>query len=113
MCTTSHILYKNKVWEVLFMKDDIMPQARLRAHSIIINAREKAVIQGVIEVDSFNEEEIILATDAGMLLIFGEDLHINKLNLDEGQVIINGHIFALEYSDELRRKKSLMSKIFG
>ena len=85
---------------------------RLRAHSVTISARESAVITGVNDLDSFNESEIILLTDGGVLTIIGEDLHVNKLNLDDGQLAIEGLINAMEYGEQDMERKPLFGRLF-
>ena len=95
--------------------DEVM-SVKSRAHSIVINNREKIMITGVNDMDSFNESEVIVLTDAGFLTVSGTDLHINKLNLDEGQLIIDGTIQSVDYSDheELRQNNSsIFSKVFN
>ena len=78
---------------------DDKKMVRGRNHSILIENREKITITGVQDVDSFDESAVILLTDMGFITLHGEDLHINKLNLEEGQLIVEGEIIALQYSD--------------
>jgi len=88
---------------------------RTRAHTVILDNRERVTITGVEDVDSFNEEEVILVTELGYITVTGQDLHITKLNLDEGQLIVEGFILGLDYSDheDLRTKSAgLFSRIF-
>lgn len=85
---------------------------RLRSHCINIENRELVSISGVKDVGSFNETEIILMTDCGGLTIDGTELHITKLNLDEGQIIVEGQLIALEYDDAPVQKGSLFSRMF-
>ena len=85
---------------------------RMRSHSIHIDNRQLMSVTGVKHVDSFNEFEISLITDAGDLRIEGTDLHISKLNLDEGQVVLEGEIIAMEYTDEEQPRGSLFSRMF-
>ncbi len=72
---------------------------RARAHSVSIENRERAVFTGVQDVDSFNEQEVILLTEAGSISLVGQDLHIAKLNLDDGQLVVEGHIDAMDYTE--------------
>lgn len=67
-------------------------------HEISIVNREFVTIKGVIHVDSFDAEEIVLDTDLGLLTIKGEDLHIKQLNLEQGNFCVEGLITALQYS---------------
>lgn len=62
-------------------------------------------------MDSFNEQFIQLLTEAGELRIEGMDLHITKLNLDEGQIMLEGEITAMEYA-EAEERGSLLGRIF-
>ena len=85
---------------------------RLRSHSIHIENRELMSITGVKDVMSFNENEIVLMSDGGGLTIDGNDLHITKLNLDDGQVVIEGQVVAVEYDDMPVQRVSLFSRMF-
>ena len=81
---------------------------RLRTHSVHIENRELASITGVKDVGSFNESMVVLMTEGGGLT----ELHITKLNLDEGQVIIEGQIIAFEYDDVPVQRGSFFSRMF-
>jgi sporulation protein YabP len=72
---------------------------RGRSHSILMENREKVTITGVEDVDSFDESAVLLVTDLGYITLHGIDLHISKLNLEEGQLIVEGEITGMEYSD--------------
>ena len=65
---------------------------------------------GVKDVDSFNEQFVQLLTEAGELRIEGAELHITKLNLDEGQVMLEGGDIALEYAEG--EERGLLGRIF-
>lgn len=83
--------------------------------NLILENREKLTITGVVDVLSFDDQIVIVETQLGLLTIKGEDLHINKLSLDSLEVIIEGQIFSLGYSDDNISKKgsgSLLGKIF-
>lgn len=70
-----------------------------KAQNLILENREKLNISGVIDVESFNDECVIVDTELGMLVIKGIDLHINKLNIDNSELGIEGEIVSCEYSD--------------
>ena len=65
----------------------------------MLENRQKVTITGVQDVDSFDEATVLLATDFGYITLHGVDLHISKLNLEEGQLLVEGEIIALQYSD--------------
>lgn len=81
--------------------------------NLILENREKLTISGVVDVLSFDDQIVILETELGMLTIKGEDLRINKLSIDTQDVIIEGNIVSLSYSDKEERKSgNLLGKIF-
>ena len=71
-------------------------------HTLMLDGRSSATITGVEDVDCFNEQIVVLRTALGALTISGEGLNISQLNLEEGRLIVEGEIGALEYSQ--RRK---------
>ena len=64
---------------------------------------------------SFDIHEVLLETEQGMLMIKGNDLHVNRLTLDKGEVDIEGRIDSLTYSDTQvasQKTESLLSRLF-
>lgn len=86
--------------------------ARMRTHGVHIDGRELITITAVKDVESFNDQEVQLVTDAGDLRVEGNGLHITRLSLDDGQVVLEGEIIALEYSDTAEQRGSLFSRMF-
>ncbi len=84
-------------------------------HNIIVENREKISISGVDDVESFDEESIIVHTQMGMLTVKGADLHINKFNVDTGELIIEGELDEFAYSDDsgYGKKGGFFSRMFG
>ena len=82
--------------------------------NIILENREKLNISGVLDVLSFDDQIVILETELGLLTIKGENIRINKLNLDSSEVAIDGEIYQLSYSekDNLEKTGGLLNKIF-
>ena len=88
-----------------------------RSHKIEILQREQVRLQGVIHVESFDEQQVVVETDLGMLTLSGEEFHITSLDLDKGQMIIEGNVGDLEYSHldraRLRQKdKGFLQRLF-
>ena len=79
-----------------------LPYEELSAmqHRLELDGRERLVVSGVEEVERFDEEEIVMATTAGTLVVGGEQLHIGKLNLDGGEHHVDGSIHTLLYEDK-------------
>ena len=70
-----------------------------RGHTLLIEGRSRAVISGVEELGSFSEEMVAVFTASGLLTIEGDGLHIDRLNLEEGQMIISGDLFGVLYDE--------------
>ena len=61
--------------------------------------REKLILDGVLEVVSFDDAVVVLNTTQGKLTVEGEGLHVTKLLLDCGEIAIDGKIRSLCYED--------------
>ena len=79
------------------IEDKKVPKPKVQ--NLILENREKLSVSGVIDVESFNDESIIVDTELGVLVVKGVDLHINKLNIDSSELGIEGEIISCEYSD--------------
>ena len=83
--------------------------------NLVLENREKLSISGVSDVLSFDDQLVIVETELGLLNIKGENLRINKLSLDTSEVVIEGDIYSMVYSEKDISKKgttSLLGKIF-
>lgn len=82
--------------------------------NVILENRGKLSISGVLDVLSFDDQVVILETELGLLTTKGENIRINKLSIDTSEVIIEGDISSLVYSDKEseKAKGNFMSKIF-
>ncbi len=83
-----------------------------KPHSLVLDNRNKLSLTGVNDVLGFNEETVSVNTSMGDLIIRGTQLHINKLNLDTGEVEIDGKINSLQYT-ESKSNKSFMQRLLG
>ena len=70
-----------------------------RGHKVSLSSRKEGVITGVNDVLSFDAKEVLLETEQGILMLRGDELHINRLTLEKGEVDIDGRIDSLTYSD--------------
>ena len=74
-----------------------LSSAGKRVHKIMLTNRRTCTINGVSDVLSFDVHEILLETDQGMLMIKGDELHVNRLTLDKGEEDIDGKVDSLTY----------------
>ena len=82
----------------------------LKKHTLMLDNRSKLMITGAQDVNRFNEETVSVQTADGTLVIKGSALHIEKLNLDTGDVCIEGKVSAMQYIGSA--SKSKLSKLF-
>ncbi len=96
------------------MQQQEKQQTRMqKPHNVLLENRKKVALTGVLDIDSFNEQGIIVLTELGVLIVKGADLHINKLNVDSGDVSIEGDIVSLTYTDIHDKKTgSIIKSLF-
>jgi sporulation protein YabP len=87
---------------------------KAKTQNLILEDRERLNISGVVDVESFNDECVVIDTELGMLIVRGEDIRINKLNIDNSELNIEGDIYCLEYSDResSRSKGGFFGRMF-
>lgn len=81
-------------------------------HNLVLEDRRLLTLSGVSDVDSFDEETVVVFTDLGELTIRGADLHINRLSVEVGELTVEGKISALIYSQDAAPKGGFFSKVF-
>lgn len=69
-------------------------------HSLRLINRNQLEMSGVVNVNTFDEKEIILETIMGFLVITGDHLHITLLNLEEGKVAVEGAVTSMDYQNQ-------------
>lgn len=81
--------------------------------NIFLENRNKLNVTGVLDVLNFDEQMITVETELGVLIVKGNDLKLNKYNLDDTELMIEGEISSLLYDDKVNHKnESLLAKIF-
>lgn len=81
--------------------------------NIVLENREKLSISAVNDVLSFDDEVVIIETELGLLTVKGRNLKINKLSIDTSEVIVEGEINSLSFSENHAKNESnIFSKIF-
>lgn len=82
-----------------------------QAYGLTLERRAKAVITGVTEVESFDEEQIVLQTHGGRLTLSGSGLHVSSLALDDGKLMLQGTVNGLNWDGVGPRKRGLLQRI--
>lgn len=81
------------------------------AHHLSLEDRERLTVSGVEEVESFDESTIVMNTALGVLVVRGEDLHIEKLSLDGGDLKVEGTVESLTYEADRRERGGFLSRL--
>lgn len=84
-------------------------------HGISINERKSIYITGVLKIDNFDEEEFLLETSMGYLVIKGSNLEIIRLDTKDGIVSIKGNFISMTYIEELKKankESGFFNKLF-
>ena len=86
-----------------------------RPHRLDLMNRGKGSVTGIQDVVAFDENQIVLDTDMGLLTVKGKGLHVSRLTLEKGEVDIEGMGDSLTYSsnDSYRKQgESLFARLF-
>lgn len=81
-------------------------------HSLILENRKTLTATGVSNVDSFDEQTVVAYTDLGELVIHGANLHIDKLNIDSGELTLEGEITSMTYSENRATTGGFFNRLF-
>jgi len=86
-------------------------------YQLVLQNREMLQVNGVTEVESFDEKQVMVVSKLGPLVVKGTELHITQLNLEEGQLTMEGVVNSFEYVEDKQAKmrakgKGVMSRLF-
>ena len=91
----------------------IEEKKKICMQNIFLENRNKLNVTGVLDVLNFDEQVITVETELGVLIIKGCDLKLNKYNLDDTELSIEGEINSLTYEERTSKKsESILAKIF-
>ena len=83
-------------------------------HGLQIDRRENITVTGIIDVISFDEESVIAETEMGIIIIKGANLHVKRINLENGELLVAGEIDGINYENASGgvKAKTLMGRLF-
>ena len=90
--------------------------AGIGKHRLTMEQRRECKLTGVVDVQSFDENTILMETVDGMLTIRGTNLHVGRLNLEKGEADVDGTVDSLVYSDKntlAKKGEGLLTRLFG
>ena len=80
---------------------------------LMIERRGKAIVTGVENVESFDEEQVAMHTAGGFLTLTGSGLHVESLQLEQGRMVVTGRIDSAAYGDARRRPAGFLRRTLG
>ena len=85
-----------------------------KSYGLSIDRREKAVLTGVTDVERFDENEVVLHTHGGRLILTGTGLHVSSLQLEEGRLLVDGAIDGAVYDGgKMKRRGGFLRRALG
>lgn len=87
----------------------------IRPHSCTMQNRQDVKLTGIREVVSFDENQVVLDTDLGLLTITGKELRVGRLTVEKGEADLTGSVDSLTYSSNeayRRAGESLFARLF-
>ena len=93
-----------------------MEERKDSVHGIYLQERKRGTLTGVVDVMAFDSEQILLETTLGMMAIKGKELHVSRLQLETGEVDVEGNVDSLVYTEQgvygKKKKGSLIKRLF-
>ena len=88
--------------------------ANISAHNLSINERKNILMSGIKKIISFDNEEFLMESTMGMILLKGNALEIVKLDTHDGNVSIKGKVNQITYLEDKEKIKedSFITKLF-
>ncbi len=93
-----------------------MSELQDSGHSIQYLDRKTGKLTGVVEVMSFDSDQIVLETTQGILTMKGQGLHVSRLQLEQGEVDVEGRMDSLIYTEggafQKKQKGTFLKRMF-
>lgn len=101
--TSSYTETRCLVWQEVFCMEE---KSGNRPHACFLQNRAAANLTGVREVVSFDENQVVMDTDLGLLTLKGKELHVSRLSVEKGEVDVTGTVDSMTYSSNEAYRKS-------
>lgn len=80
------------------MKQEQTTERQPMPHALTLHDRCSLSVSGVTDVNNFDDVAVVIYTDLGELTVKGHGLHIKQLNVECGDLVVEGEIDSLVYS---------------
>ena len=95
------------------MAYETVTKAAETQHNITMEGRRRLSVSGVGDVESFNEEEVVMSSTSWTMIVRGSGMHMDRLSVDSGDVLITGRIDSISYEDEAPVKEGFFKRLLG
>lgn len=89
-----------------------MPKEEMRHTALTVKERNRISLNGIMNVESFDEDYVTLETSEGRICIEGQGLKIESLSQNGGEIQITGRINGVFYTKE-KKNKGAFARLFG
>lgn len=79
-------------------------------HQVNLLDREELSVNGVVNLGSYDEKEVVMETQMGMMVVRGEGLSVKQLNLEEGKITVDGEIKGISYEEIRKERRGLLER---
>lgn len=86
-----------------------------RQHKMSMVNRKTCALTGIVDVIAFDENEVILETEMGVLMLKGQGIHVKRLSLEQGEVELDGKLDSFLYTEQKglgAKSESFLQKLF-
>ena len=87
-------------------------ERRPMPHSLLLEERNRLTVSGVRDVDSFDEETLILLTDLGEITVKGEQIKVTRFSAETGDFAATGKFTGVAYADRLPKTSGFFARVF-
>ncbi len=97
----------------LMYVEESAKRAEMGPHRLSLEDRHLLSLTGVTDVDSFDDTVVLLQTNRGRMTVRGEGLQLKHLNLEGGQVSVEGTVSAIVYEQATRDSGGFLRRLLG
>lgn len=88
-------------------------RADAKRHTVVIEDRCRIKINCVDDVESFNDEKVVVYTSRGVMIVTGFDFKVSRLSVDDGQLVIDGEVDKVEYMEDMKDNRNDSGGLLG
>ena len=82
------------------------------SHSVTLEDRNRLTVEGVEDIIGYDEQSITAKTPLGEMTVHGSDLKIIRMSTDMGELVAEGNIVSVTYSDIRQESGGFWNRVF-